>query len=101
MITAYQQFMGKKYNASKQSGNVYYVLTNIKGDGDKGSGLVGVNMLNGNAERQIIFNDKSPDYEVDEFSGRLFNMNKGKISAYAIVDKPEQTDVKDDKDGDN
>ena len=102
MMTQYQQFMGKKYNASKQSGNVYYVLTNIKGEDDKGSGLVGVNMLNGNAERQIIFNDKSPDYEVDEFSGRLFNMNKGKLSAYAIVDKPEQSDVKDDgKDEDN
>ncbi len=102
LMTAYQQFMGKKYNASKQSGNVYYVLTNIKGDGDKGSGLIGVNMLNGNGERQIIFNDKSPDYEVDELSGRLFNMNKGKLSAYAIVDKPEQIDVKDDgKDDDN
>lgn len=102
MMTAYQQFMGRKYNASKQSGNIYYVLTNIKGDGDKGSGLIGVNMLNGNGERQIIFNDKSPDYEVDELSGRLFNMNKGKISAYAIVDKPEQTEVKDDgKDEDN
>ena len=101
MMTAYQQFMGRKYNASKQNGNVYYVLTNIKGEDDKGSGLVGVNMLSGNAERQIIFNDKSPDYEVDEASGRLFNMNKGKISAYAIVDKPEQSDVKDDgKDSD-
>ena len=101
LMTAYQQYMGRKYNASKQSGNVYYVLTNIKGDDDKGSGLVGVNMLTGNGERQIIFNDKQPDYEVDEFSGRLFNMNKGKLSAYAIIDKPEQTDVKDDKDQDN
>lgn len=101
LMTAYQQFMGKKYNASKQSGNVYYVLTNIKGGDDKGSGLIGVNMLTGNGERQIIFNDKSPDYEVDELSGRLFNMNKGKISAYTIVDKPEQTDVKDEKDEDN
>ena len=102
MMTAYQQFMGRKFNASKQSGNIYYVLTNIKGEDDKGSGLIGVNMLTGNGERQIIFNDKSPDYEVDEVSGRLFNMNKGKLSAYAIVDKPEQTDVKDDgKDEDN
>ena len=100
-MTAYQQFMGKKYSASKQSGNVYYVLTNIKGEDDKGSGLIGVNMLTGNGERQIIFNDKSPDYEVDELSGRLFNMNKGKLSAYSIVDKPEQADVKDDDDGGN
>lgn len=102
LMTAYQQFMGKKYNASKQSGNIYYVLTNIKGDDDKGSGLIGINMLTGSGERQIIFNDKSPDYEVDEASGRLFNMNKGKLSAYNIVDKPQQADVKDDgKDDDN
>ena len=72
-MSAYQQHMGKKYSAAKQSGNIYYVLTKIKGDDDSGSGLIGVNMLNGNGERQIIFDDKSPDYEVDELSGRLFN----------------------------
>ena len=55
-------------------------------------------MLTGNAERQIIFNDKSPDYEVDELEGRLFNMNKGKLSAYSIIDKPEQRENKDDED---
>lgn len=94
LMTNYQQFMGKKYNSSKQGGNVYYVLTKIKGDGDSGSGLVGINLLTGNAERQIIFNDKSPDYEVDETDGRLFNMNKGKLSAYPIIDKPEQRENK-------
>ena len=101
LMTAYQQYMGKKYSASKQSGNIYYVLTKIKGDDDSGSGLIGVNMLNGNGERQIIFDDKSPDYEVDELSGRLFNMKKGKLSAYNIIDKPEQADVKEGKDGDD
>ena len=100
LMSAYQQFMGKKFSASKQSGNIYYVLTKIKGDDDSGSGLVGINMLTGNAERQIIFNDKSPDYEVDELEGRLFNMNKGKLSAYSIIDKPEQRENKDD-DGDD
>lgn len=102
LMSSYQQYMGKKYNASKQSGNIYYVLTKIKGDDDSGSGLVGINMLTGNAERQIIFNDKSPDYEVDELSGRLFNMNKGKLTAFSIIDKPEQRENKDndDEDGD-
>ncbi len=98
LMSAYQQYMGKKYSASKQSGNIYYVLTKIKGDDDSGSGLVGINMLTGNAERQIIFNDKSPDYEVDELEGRLFNMNKGKLSAYSITDKPEQRENKDNDD---
>lgn len=92
LMTNYQKFMGQKYSASKQSGNIYYVLTKITGDDEKGSGLVGVNLLTGEGERQIIFNDKSPDYEVDELEGRLFNMNKGKISAYSITDKPENRD---------
>jgi outer membrane protein assembly factor BamB len=97
LMSNYQQFMGKRYSSSKQSGNVYYVLTKIKGDGDSGSGLVGINLLTGNAERQIIFNDKSPDYEVDETDGRLFNMNKGKLTAFPIVEKPEQREAKDEK----
>lgn len=97
LMSNYQQFMSKKFSSSKQSGNNYYVLTTIKGKDDKGSGLVGVNMLTGKALNQIIFNDKSPDYEVDEAAGRLFNMNKGELSAYNITEQVEQS-VNDDKD---
>lgn len=96
LMSSYQQFMSKKFSSSKQSGNNYYVLTTIKGKDDKGSGLVGVNMLTGKALNQIIFNDKSPDYEVDEAAGRLFNMNKGELSAYNITEQVEQS-VNDDK----
>lgn len=97
LMSSYQQYMGKKYSASKQSGNIYYVLTKIKGDDEKGSGLVGVNMLTGEGKSQIIFNDKSPDYEIDELEGRLFNMNKGTISAYEIKEKAENSDNKEDE----
>jgi hypothetical protein len=96
LMSNYQQFMSKKFTASKQSGNVYYVLTTIKGKEDKGSGLVGVNLMSGKAINQIIFKDKSPDYEVDEASGRLFNMNKGELSAFNIVEQVEQAENKDD-----
>jgi outer membrane protein assembly factor BamB len=99
LMSNYQQFMSKKFTASKQSGNVYYVLTTIKGKDDKGSGLVGVNLYSGKAINQIIFKDKSPDYEVDEASGRLFNMNKGELSAYNITEQVEQSENKDDEDG--
>lgn len=90
LMSTYQQFMGNKYTASKQSGNIYYVLTTIKGKEDKGAGLVGVNLMSGNAVNQIMFKDKKPDYEVDEAAGRLFNMNKGELSAFNIVEKAEQ-----------
>lgn len=98
LMSQYQQFMSKKFSSSKQSGNVYYVLTTIKGKDDKGSGLVGVNLLSGKALNQIIFKDKSPDYEVDEATGRLFNMNKGELSAYNITEQVEQAENKDDDD---
>ncbi len=91
LMSDYQQFMSKKFSSSKQSGNNYYVLTTIKGKDDKGSGLVGVNMMTGKALNQIIFKDKSPDYEVDEAAGRLFNMNKGELSAYTISEQVEQS----------
>ena len=91
LMSDYQQFMSKKFSSSKQSGNNYYVLTTIKGKDDKGSGLVGVNMMTGKALNQIIFKDKSPDYEVDEAAGRLSNMNKGELSAYTISEQVEQS----------
>ena len=99
LMQAYQIAVSKKYNASKQSGNNYYVLTTIKGKEDKGAGLVGVNLLSGKPVNQIIFKDKTPDYEVDETAGRLFNMNKGELSAFNITEQVEQSENKDD-DGD-
>jgi outer membrane protein assembly factor BamB len=98
LMTSYQRFMSTKYTSTKERGNIYYMLTTIKGKEEKGSGLVGVNMLTGRAVNQIIFKDKSPDYEVDEASGRLFNMNKGDLSAYNIVEQAEQGANDDDDD---
>lgn len=97
LMSQYQQFMSKKYSAAKQSGNTYYVLTTIKGKDEKGSGLVGVNLYSGKAINQIVFKDKSPDYEVDEASGRLFNMNKGELTAYNITEQVEQAENKDEE----
>ncbi len=93
MMSSYQQFMSKKYSATKRSGNIQYMLTTIKGNDGKGSGLVGVNLMSGQAVNQIMFRDKTPDYEVDEAAGRMFNMNKGELSAFAISEKAEQAET--------
>ncbi len=93
LMSSYQQFMSRKHSATKQSGNIQYMLTTIKSDGDKGSGIVGVDLMTGKAVNQIMFRDKSPDYEVDEAAGRIINMNKGQLSAFAIVDKPEMAET--------
>lgn len=103
-LTDYQTFMVNRTGATKQSGNNIYILTDLKGKDDKGkddkgAGLIGVNMLTGQGISQIMFKDKEPDYEVDETTGRLFNLKDKTISAYFINDSVE-TAKSDDGDKD-
>ncbi len=95
LMQTYQLTMAKKFSAAKQAGNVYYVLTTVKGKEDKGSGLVGVSLMTGQPVNQIVFHDKEPDYEVDDASGRLFNMKKGEIAAYQISEQAQAAPVED------
>ncbi len=84
-MSGYEQFMSKRYSATKAGGVYVYVLTDIKQDKEKGAGLIGVNMETGQGDRQILFKDKEPDYEVDEASGRIFNLKNSKeLNAYII-----------------
>ncbi len=95
LMQSYQLTMAKKYSAAKQAGNIYYVLTTVKGKEVKGSGLVGVSLMTGQPVNQIVFHDKEPDYEVDDASGRMFNMNKGEIAAYQINEQATAAPVED------
>jgi outer membrane protein assembly factor BamB len=101
-LNTFQNFMINRKTATKQIGNVVYVLTDIKGKDekgkdDKGAGLVGVDLLGGKPTTQLMFKDKEPDYEVDESTGRLFNLNKDVLSAYQISENVEAAENKDDK----
>jgi outer membrane protein assembly factor BamB len=85
LMSNYEQFMTKRYSATKSEGNYVYVLTDLKIDKEKGAGLIGVNMNTGQGDRQILFKDKEPDYEVDEAFGRVFNLkNARELSAFLI-----------------
>lgn len=85
LMSSYEQFMEKRYSATKSAGNYVYVLTDLKIDKEKGAGLIGVNMNTGQGDRQILFKDKEPDYEVDEAFGRVFNLKNSKeLSAFVI-----------------
>ncbi|HEX8633237.1 MAG TPA: PQQ-binding-like beta-propeller repeat protein [Pyrinomonadaceae bacterium] len=84
-MSSYEQFMSKRYSATKAGGRYVYVLTDVKQEKEKGAGVVGVNMETGQGDRQIMFKDKEPDYEVDEASGRVFNLKNSKeLNAYLI-----------------
>jgi hypothetical protein len=84
-MSSYEQFMSKRYSATKAGGLYVYVLTDVKHDKEKVAGVVGVNMETGQGDRQIMFTDKEPDYEVDEASGRVFNSKNSKeLNAYVV-----------------
>lgn len=84
-FNSYEKFLTKRYSATKTTGNFTYVMTNVADGKEKGAGVVGVNMVTGQGERQILFKDKDPDYEVDEVMGRVFNLrNPKELSAFVI-----------------
>lgn len=97
LMSSYERFMEKRMSATKQEGNFVYVLTKVKSGKDDGSGLVGVNLTNGQGFRQILIKDKKPDYEVDEAAGRLFNLDDGNLVAYKISEAVPQAEDDDDK----
>lgn len=86
LMSSYEQYMTKRFSASKAGGTYAYVLTDLKEGDAKGAGLVGVNMLTGKGDRQVLFRDKEPDYEVDETTGRIFNLRNSKeLTAFTLV----------------
>jgi hypothetical protein len=88
-LVAYEQFVSRRYSATQQRGNYVYVLTTVREGREKGAGLVGVSLETGRAERQILFKDKEPDYQVDELAGRVFNLRHAKeLSAFAVDAAP-------------
>jgi outer membrane protein assembly factor BamB len=88
-LAAYEQFVSKRYSATKSTGNYVYVLTTVKEGKEKGAGLIGVHMETGRGDRQIMFKDKEPDYQVDEAEGRVFNLRNSKeLSAFSVDAAP-------------
>lgn len=88
-LAAYEQFVSKRYSATKATGNYVYVLTTVREGKEKGAGLIGVHMETGQGNRQIMFKDKEPDYQVDEATGRVFNLRNSKeLSAFSVDPAP-------------
>ncbi|MBC7932164.1 MAG: PQQ-binding-like beta-propeller repeat protein [Rubrivivax sp.] len=89
-LVAYEQFVSKRYSATKATGNYVYVLTTVREGKEKGAGLVGIQMETGRGDRQIMFKDKEPDYQVDDTAGRVFNLRNSKeLSAFSVDAAPQ------------
>jgi outer membrane protein assembly factor BamB len=84
MLNNFSIVMNKRYSATQASGKFMHMLTNVEEGGDKGPGLVGVNMETGETSYSLVLKDREPNYEVDEISRRLYNLKNKEIQAFSI-----------------
>ena len=60
-----------------------YIITKLDKEHGGGIGLVGVNLNNGETDRQLALGAKEPKYLADEQAGRVFYFKGGdQIQAY-------------------
>jgi outer membrane protein assembly factor BamB len=81
-LDAYHKQAGKRKSATKSSDGFSFLLTKVEDGSEKGVGLLGINLANGEGEKKFVLGSKEPDYRVDEAIGRLFYF-KGKDSLIA------------------
>lgn len=75
----YTENAAKRAGAAKLSENYSYILTKV----EKDIGLLGVNLTNGETDRQIVLKEKEPIYTVDEATGRIFHFkDKDSVVCY-------------------
>jgi hypothetical protein len=84
-LANYQSFMRKRFSATQATGQYVYILTTVEEGKDKGAGLVGVNLNTGETSGQVMLKDKEPDYQVDEATGRVFNVkDRSSLMVYGL-----------------
>lgn len=81
-LDGYNKQAGKRKSATKGSESFSFMLTKVEDGKEKGIGLLGINLANGEGEKKFVLGTKEPDYRVDEVVGRLFFF-KGKDSIVA------------------
>ncbi len=75
----YTEKAAARAGSSKSSERYTYILTKV----EKDIGIVGVNLVSGETDRQLVLKEKEPDYTVDEQSNRIFHFkNKDSVVAY-------------------
>jgi|GEM_PF-273190 hypothetical protein len=73
--------MSKRFKASAATENAQFILTKL----DDGVGIVKVEKETGKIAKQIVLNDKKPEYQIDELAGFLYyKANEKIINAYDL-----------------
>jgi outer membrane protein assembly factor BamB len=66
----------KRFSAANATFNYAYMLTDVEMDNKAAPGIVGVNLDSGETEQEVVFNDREPDYVVDELHGIVVRTHK-------------------------
>lgn len=79
-------FLSKRYAASAKTRDYYYMLTPVPDtSGNKGPGLVKLNLRTGKEEGHLWLGDRTPDYDVDQIEGIVFfKRDGGEIVAFRL-----------------
>jgi len=85
-LANYDKFSNKRYSATQAAKQNVYILTKVEEGGDKGVGLMAINLSTGDPAGQVLLKDKEPDYAVDDVTGMLYYVSgKKEISAYDVT----------------
>jgi len=82
-INKFENAMAKRFSAAALNSKYAYMLTDVDTDEGDGPGIVGVNLENGEAEKELLFNDREPNYVIDEKAAMVIRTHKGKGSIIA------------------
>ncbi len=75
-------WLGRRERLAALRGNFMYFYTEL----DRGGkGLVGVNVTNGNPQRQIRLGEPDPRFTTDEVAGLLYSANGNRLQAFSLT----------------
>ena len=75
------KLMSQRFKATAATENSQFILAKLDG----GAGLVVVDKNTGKVGKEILLNDKKPEYKVDEFGGVLYyKADKSTLNAYDL-----------------
>lgn len=75
-------WLGRRKRLSELRGNYMYFYTELERGG---KGLIGVNIHNGNPQRQIRTGEPDARFITDEVAGLLYSANGNRLTAYSVT----------------
>jgi outer membrane protein assembly factor BamB len=75
-------YLSRRKRLAELRGNFMYFYTELPGGG---KGLVGVNVTDGNSQRQIRLNEPDSRFITDEVAGLLYSANGNRLTGYNLL----------------